>query len=65
MHAYYSIYYIYYTYIIFILILKYIDFTYTKTYVMIKTITLKSSIYKVHVRDVSNVHVYSTKLLNI
>ena len=28
-------------------------------------ITLKSSIYKVHMHDVSNVHVYSTKLLNV
>ena len=40
-------------------------FTYTKTYVIIKMITLESSIYKVHMHDVSNVHVYSTTLLNV
>ena len=37
-----------------------IYFTYTKTYVIIKMITLESSIYKVH--DVSSVHI---KLLNV
>ena len=42
-----------------------IYFTYTKTYVIIKMITLESSIYKVHVHDVSSVHVYSTTLLNV
>ena len=32
---------------------------------MIMLITLESSVYKVHVHDVSNVHVYSTTLLNV
>ena len=69
MHAYYNIYcytcmYIYYIKVYMFLCLC-IYFTYTKTYVIIKMITLESSIYKFHVHDVSNVHVYSTTLLNV
>ena len=69
MHAYYIIYcytcmYIYYMKACMFLYLC-IYFTYTKTYVIIKMITLESSIYKVHMHDLSNVHVYSTTLLNV